>query len=86
MTIEASRKLLNIKSDHALKRKYVYKDNKGRIGNFFLPACEKEVIAIDNFLATSVRGLSQEFFEDIRTFNICFSRAEVGDDEGEDEE
>jgi uncharacterized protein YeaO (DUF488 family) len=23
-----------------LKRNYVYKDNKGRIGNFFLPACE----------------------------------------------
>lgn len=71
---------------HELKRNYVYKDNKGRIGNFFLPACEREVIAIDSFLATAVPGLSMEFFEDIRNFNACFSRAEVSDDESEDAE
>jgi hypothetical protein len=68
-----------------LGRNYVHKDNKGRIGNFFLPACEQEVVAIDSFLATAVPGLSQEFFEDIRTFNACFSRAEASDDGSEGE-
>ena len=61
-----------------LKRNYVYKDNKGRIGNFFLPACEEEIIAIDTFLGTTVPMLSVEFFEDIRKFNASFSRAELG--------
>jgi hypothetical protein len=68
-----------------LKRKYVYKDNKGRIGNFFLPACEKETVAIDTFLASSVPGLSLDFFEDIRDFNTSFSRVELSDDEEGDE-
>jgi hypothetical protein len=69
-----------------LKRNYVYKDNKGRIGNFFLPACEREVVAIDSFLAASVPHLSEAFFEDIRNFNTCFSRAEVNEEESEEEE
>ena len=69
-----------------LKRNYVYKDNKGRIGNFFLPACEKETIAIDNFLGRSVPHLSAQFFEDVRDFNACFSRAEVGADDVSDED
>ena len=61
-----------------LKRNYVYKDNKGRIGNFFLPACEEEIIAIDTFLGTTVPMLSVEFFEDVRRFNASFSCAELG--------
>ncbi|PIY48822.1 MAG: SAM-dependent methyltransferase [Armatimonadetes bacterium CG_4_10_14_3_um_filter_59_10] len=69
-----------------LKRNYVFKNNKGRIGNFFLPACEREVVAIDTFLASSLPGLSLEFFEDVRGFNACFSRAEVSDAEAEDDE
>jgi len=68
-----------------LKKNYVYKDNKGRIGNFFLPGCEKEIVAIDNYLATVVPGLSGEFFEDIRGFNSCFSRAEIAEDNEEEE-
>ena len=70
----------------ALKRNYVYKDNKGRIGNFFLPACEDEVVAIDTFLGTSVPSLSVDFFEDVRNFNATFSRAKLEDaEDGETE-
>ena len=70
-----------------LKRYYVYKDNKGRIGNFYLPACEEQIIAIDTFLGTTVPILSLGFFEDIRNFNTYFSRAETTDeDETEDDE
>ena len=32
-----------------LKKNYVFKANKGRIGNFFLPACETSTAAIDQF-------------------------------------
>ena len=62
-----------------LKRNYVYKDNKGRIGNFFLPACEDEIVAIDTFLGTAVPTLSVEFFQDVRSFNASFSRADLGE-------
>lgn len=68
-----------------MKRNYVYKDNKGRIGNYFLPACEKEIIAIDAFLGSTVAGLSWEFFDDIRNFNACFSRADISDEETDNE-
>jgi hypothetical protein len=67
-----------------LKRNYVYKDNKGRIGNFYLPACEERIIAIDTFLGNTVPILSLEFFEDIRNFNSCFSRAETTDDDDDE--
>jgi len=69
-----------------LKSNYVYKDNKGRIGNFFLPACEVEVFAIDTFLGKAVPTLSAEFFRDVRNFNSSFSRAELGEAEAEEEE
>jgi Eco57I restriction-modification methylase len=59
-----------------LKHNYVYKDNKGRIGNFYLPACNKEIMAIDTFLGTSVPILSSDFLEDVRNFNASFSRRE----------
>ena len=49
-----------------LKRNYVYKDNKGRIGNFFLPACEEEIIAIDTFLGTTVPMLSRNVSINLR--------------------
>ena len=77
---EASKPLAKLGENlrQELKRNYVYKDNKGRIGNFFLPACEEEIIAIDTFLGTTVPMLSVEFFEDIRKFNAGFSRAELG--------
>jgi hypothetical protein len=69
-----------------LKRNYVYKDNKGRIGNFFLPACEEEIVAIDTFLGTTVPMLSIEFFEDVRNFNASFSRADLGEGEKEEDD
>lgn len=73
----------------ALLKQYQFKDNKGRIGNFFLPGCVKEVAAIDALLAKHVPGLSPAFFEDIRAFNDSFSRAAVvgdGDGDGGDDD
>lgn len=71
----------------ALRAQYVYKDNKGRIGNYYLPACVAEIEAIDSVLATGVPGLSASLFVDIRDSNSRFSRAEVEDqeDDGDDE-
>lgn len=60
----------------ALQQNYVYKDNKGRIGNFYLPACEEETLEIDQLLGGAVPGFSKEFFIRIRDFNMCFSRSE----------
>ena len=68
-----------------LRRNYVYKDNKGRIGNFFLPACEEQILAIDTFLGIAVPKLSAAFFEDIRSFNASFSRAEMAENDGEED-
>ena len=58
-----------------LRRHYVYKDNVGRIGNFFLPACSQEIRNIDDALARNVPEMSEEFFEDVREFNLGFSRS-----------
>jgi hypothetical protein len=62
-----------------LKKNYVYKDNKGRIGNFYLPACVAQTVAIDTFLGTHLPGLSLQFFEDVREFNAAFSQVEIQD-------
>jgi hypothetical protein len=62
-----------------LRNHYVYKDNKGKIGNYFLPACDEQIIAIDAALSNCT-GLSTSFFEDIREFNLSFSRAEGQED------
>jgi hypothetical protein len=74
----------------SLRKQFVFKENKGRIGNFFLPACAKEVEEIDNYLSTNVDGFSRDFFDDIRAFNSSFSRAVdksiENDEESEDEE
>lgn len=59
----------------ALREQYVYKDNRGRIGNFYLPGCPDEVAAIDDCLSRCVDGLSPDFFSDVRAFNATFSRA-----------
>jgi len=55
---------------------YVYKDNRGRIGNFYLPACDSIIRQIDSALSKHVDILSDEFFEDIYGFNQIFSRLE----------
>ena len=58
-----------------LRRHYVYKDNVGRVGNCYLPACAREIRNIDDALSRNVAALSDEFFEDIREFNRAFSRS-----------
>jgi hypothetical protein len=65
-----------------LRKHYVYKDNKGRIGNWFLPGCDEQIKAIDAALANCT-GLNAAFFEDLREFNLSFSRAE-GQDNAEE--
>jgi len=72
---------LGAKLRRELGRHYVYKENRGRIGNYLLPACDKEVAAIDSFLATNIAQLSTEFLDDIRQFNASFSRVELGDEQ-----
>ncbi|MDZ4239448.1 MAG: DNA methyltransferase [Hydrogenophaga sp.] len=62
-----------------LKENYVYKDNKGRIGNFYLPGCEQEVRCIDELLVEAVPILSKSFFESVRAFNMSFSRVQVSE-------
>ena len=69
-----------------LSKRYVYKDNKGRIGNYFLPACESNIAAIDRVLATRVPQLTEQFVDDIRECNAMFSRANIDiEADGEDE-
>lgn len=68
-----------------LKKHYVYKDNKGRIGNYFLPACDNEIREIDEALSKIITGLNKDFFDDIHEFNMTFSRAELEDDGDDDE-
>jgi hypothetical protein len=66
-----------------LRSFYVYKDNKGRIGNYYLPRCEAEILAIDDFLADHVPGLSRSFFESVRASNKAFSS--LSDESSEEE-
>lgn len=63
-----------------LKENYVYKDNKGRIGNFYLPGCEQEVRCIDELLIEALPILSKPFFESVRAFNMSFSRVQVSEE------
>ena len=62
-----------------LKKNYVYKGNKGRIGYFFLPAGEEQVLAIDSFLGSATPKLSVAFFDDVRSFDASFSRGEIAE-------
>lgn len=66
-----------------LARNYVYKDNKGRIGNFYLPACRTQTEAIDALLSNLIPILSAQFFEDVRRSNASFSRAQANDIDNE---
>ena len=62
-----------------LEECYVFKDNKGRIGNFHLPSCEPEISEVDSFLIEAIPLLTQQFMMDIHASNACFSRAQVAD-------
>ena len=42
-----------------LEQQYVYKDNRGRIGNYFLPACQATIDEIDVCLPSFFRTSSQ---------------------------
>jgi type I restriction-modification system DNA methylase subunit len=71
----------------ALRKQYVYKDNKGRIGNYYLPACDELIREIDQVLVSYVPVLTAEFMADIQVFNQSFSRNEdASSGEDEDEE
>lgn len=63
-----------------LLENYVYKDNRGRIGNYYLPACYDLVEKIDTAIARSDVGISAEFMADIREHNSIFSRASASED------
>ncbi|TRA94411.1 MULTISPECIES: Eco57I restriction-modification methylase domain-containing protein [Rhizobium/Agrobacterium group] len=67
-----------------LKKHYVYKDNRGRIGNYFLPGCSNQIIAIDDAIERAGIGIVPGFFADIREHNAIFARSGLA--EGEDEE
>ena len=69
-----------------LEQQYVYKDNRGRIGNYFLPACQSTIDEIDSCLGKHVAALSQEFFLDVRDFNASFSTAQVEEAVADEEE
>lgn len=64
-----------------LEGHYVYKDNRGRIGNYYLPACQSTIDEIDSCLAKHVAALTSEFFVDLREFNGSFSTAQVDADD-----
>ena len=63
-----------------LRTHYVFKDNRGRVGNYYLPDCNELVLEIDSFLATHVQGLTPSFFSDIQSFNTSFSRTSREED------
>jgi hypothetical protein len=67
-----------------LRKHYVYKENRGRIGNWFLPACWREIRAIDDALCRYLPALSPGVMEDIRAFNERFSTSELNDNHQKD--
>ena len=71
---------LGAKLAKELEGQYVYKDNRGRIGNYFLPACQSTIDDIDAYLIEAVPALSAEFFLSIRDFNASFSTSQIDDD------
>jgi hypothetical protein len=88
LTTEAKSDLASLgrKLKKDLESHYVYKENRGRIGNFHLPSCYDTIEEIDGALARHVPALAGGFFEDVRAFNASFSTAQVeeADEAGED--
>ncbi|TPK57424.1 MULTISPECIES: DNA methyltransferase [unclassified Mesorhizobium] len=68
-----------------LRKNYVYKDNRGRIGNYFLPGCAAQIVAIDDAIERSGIGIVPGFFADIREHNAIFARSGLADDGSDDE-
>lgn len=69
-----------------LQKHYVYKDNRGRIGNYFLPGCSTQIVAIDDAIEGAGIGIHPGFFTDIREHNAIFARSGRVDDESSDDE
>jgi hypothetical protein len=68
-----------------IKKHYVYKDNRGRIGNYFLPRCSTQILAIDDAIERSGIGILPGFFADIREHNAIFARSGLADDGDDDD-
>jgi hypothetical protein len=68
-----------------MRKHYVYKDNRGRIGNYFLPGCSGQIVAIDDAIERSGIGTVPGFFADIREHNAIFARSGLADDGSDDE-
>ncbi|MEN3971669.1 DNA methyltransferase [Sphingomicrobium sp. XHP0235] len=64
-----------------LEKNYVYKDNQGRKGNFFLPACEKITRQIDEVIDEALDGIDKDFIQSVQSFNASFSRVASDADE-----
>ncbi|GAB5461083.1 Eco57I restriction-modification methylase domain-containing protein [Hoeflea alexandrii] len=69
-----------------IKKHYVYKDNRGRIGNYFLPGCSAQIVAIDDAIERSDIGIVPGFFADIREHNAIFARSGLADNSDEADE
>ncbi len=72
-----------------LKKHYVFKDNRGRIGNYFLPGCSTQIVAIDDAIERAGVGIVPGFFADIREHNAIFARSGLAgeaDEEASEEE
>jgi len=69
-----------------LRRHYVYKDNRGRIGNWYMPACWREIRAIDEALTRHVPALTADVMDDVRSFNARFSTSDGIDAENAEPE
>ncbi len=65
-----------LKSD--LEGNYVYKDNQGRKGNFYLPACEAITKQIDELIDSALSGINANFIGSVQDFNSTFSRVDDG--------
>lgn len=67
----------------ALENNYVFKDNQGRKGNYYLPACESITRRIDDVINQALDGIDAGFIRSIQDFNASFSRInndDIGDD------
>lgn len=69
-----------------LEHHYVFKDNRGRIGNWHLPSCTAQIRAIDDALTRMLPALTVDMMADIRVFNASFSTGEAVEDDGDDDD
>ncbi|MXO75735.1 site-specific DNA-methyltransferase (adenine-specific) [Altererythrobacter aerius] len=58
-----------------LESNYVYKDNKGRKGNYFLPACSHVTERIDQLIDEALTGIDADFIQSVQEFNATFSQS-----------